>query len=341
MPAGYAAGAQRACAILTRQNRRLSSHSRPMSAVIEVVLPVFGIILAGFLCGWRRLLGEDSSRALNGFVFYVALPALFFLAMARLELDDPSLVPFTLTLTGAMVIPFAFIVVLARQFLGYRLGEVSMHGLAGVFANTGYMGIPLLLTAYGEPGVLPGVVATVFNGAVVIGLGTAVMEIHRSEKSGFLPLFKTAGGGLARNPLVLSAVAGLVVGQLKIPLPAALVTFCEILGGAVGPCALFAMGLFLVGRSVTRGALEVAWLTIVKLLISPLIAWVLAFHVFDMDPLWAASSVILSALPLGALVFILAQQYEIYVQRATAVILVSTLCSVVTLSIVMNYLGVD
>ena len=309
-----------------------------MSAVIEVVLPVFGIIVSGYLCGWRRLLGEDSSRALNGFVFYVALPALFFIAMARLELRDPSLLPFTLTIAGAMLLPFVVTVLLARRVLGYGLGEVTLHGLSGVFANTGYMGIPLLLTAYGEAAVLPGVVATVFNGALVIGLGTALLEIDRSEHTGVLALGRTALGGLARNPLMISALAGLLVGQLQLPLPRALITFCDTLAAAVGPCALFAMGLFLVGRSVTRGAGEVAWLSVVKLLISPAVAWVLAFHVFPMAPMWASAAVVLSALPLGALVFILAQQHQVYVQRATAVILVSTLASVLTLSVLLALL---
>ena len=219
-----------------------------MQAVINVVLPVFGIILAGYLTGRVRLLGEDSSRALNGFVFYVALPALFFISMARVDLSDPNLGPFLTAVGGGMAATFVLAIVIARSLLKYGLGEVTMHGLSGVFANTGYMGIPLLLTAYGSESLLPGVIATVFNGAVVIGLGSAVMEINKSESRRLLPVIKRAWRGLSRNPLVLSAVFGLAWGQFSLPLPAPLVTFCELLADAVGPCALFAMGLFLVGR---------------------------------------------------------------------------------------------
>ena len=312
-----------------------------MQAVINVVLPVFGIILAGYVTGRAGLLGEDSSRALNGFVFYVALPALFFISMARVDLSDPNLVPYMIAVGGGMVTTFVLAVAIAKPVLKYGLGEVTMHGLSGVFANTGYMGIPLLLTAYGSEALLPGVIATVFNGAVVIGLGSAIMEINKSASRELWPVVKRAWRGLSRNPLVLSAVAGLIWGILSLPLPAPLVTFCELLADSVGPCALFAMGLFLVGRSVTRGALEVAWLTVLKLLIHPAMTFVIAFWWLDLDPFWAACAVILAALPLGALTFVLAQQYQVYIQRAAAAILISTVVSVATLSALMAYLGVQ
>jgi predicted permease len=312
-----------------------------MQAVINVVLPVFGIILAGYLTGRARLLGEDSSRALNGYVFYVALPALFFISMARVDLSDPNLTPFLIAVGGGMVATFLLALCIALPVLRYRLGEATMHGLSGVFANTGYMGIPLLLTAYGSDALLPGVIATVFNGAVVIGLGSAILEINKSESRALGPVVRRAWRGLSRNPLVLSAVFGLAWGQLSLPLPGPFVTFCELLADSVGPCALFAMGLFLVGRSVTRGAMEVAWLTVLKLLVHPAITFLLAFVLLDLDPLWASCAVILAALPLGALVFVLAQQYQVYVQRATATILISTVASVATLSLLMAYLGVE
>ncbi len=240
-----------------------------------------------------------------------------------------------------MVSTFVLAVVLAKIFLKYGLGEVTMHGLSAVFANTGYMGIPLLLTAYGSEALLPGVIATVFNGAVVIGLGSAIMEIAKSDNRKLGPVVQRAWRGLSRNPLVLSAVAGLIWGLLNLPLPAPLVTFCELLADAVGPCALFAMGLFMVGRSVTRGAVEVGWLTFLKLLVHPAITYVIAFWWLDLDPFWAACAVILAALPLGALTFVLAQQYQVYVQRAAATILISTIVSVATLSALMAYLGVE
>src|SRR3546814_21024981 len=82
----------------------------------------------------------------------------------------------------------------------------------------------------------------------------------------------------------------------------------------------------------TAGMTEVSWLVFLKLLVQPLITWWLAFHVFTMDPLWAAGALVQSALPTGALVFVPAQQYGISVPRSTAALLASTVLSLVPLS---------
>ena len=146
--------------------------------------------------------------------------------------------------------------------------------------------------------------------------------------------------GVARSPLVIAAAAGLVASALQLPVPVAGQTFFDILAAAAAPCALFAMGLFMVGRSVAAGVPELAWVVAMKLLVQPVAAWLIAFELLQLDPLWGTSAVVLSALPTGALVFVLAQQYGVYTQRASSAILISTVVSVVTLSAVFAYAGV-
>src|SRR5215470_7332637 len=68
--------------------RSLCQGRRSMQAVINVVIPVFAIVLAGFFCGRFRLLGAGGSEALNGFVYFAALPALFFGSLAKVELSQ-------------------------------------------------------------------------------------------------------------------------------------------------------------------------------------------------------------------------------------------------------------
>src|SRR3546814_3623139 len=96
----------------------------------------------------------------------------------------------------------------------------------------------------------------------------------------------------------------------------------------------------MVGRAVTAGMAELSWLTVLKLLAQPAVTWVIAVPLLHLDPLWAASAVTLAALPTGSLVFVLASQYGVYVQRATGTILITTVFSVVTLSALLAVLGV-
>ena len=310
-----------------------------MQAVFNVVLPVFGLILVGYLAGRFKLLGLESSEALNRFVYFFALPALLFVGMARVPVAKVLNLPFLAAFLGGIAIVFVVALVVARLAFPGRMAARTLNGLSAVFANTGYMGIPLFLTAFGPEGALPAVIATVTLGAIVMAVGVIMIELDLSEGGGLGKALADVVRGVALNPLLIAPVAGLAWSAAGLGLPAPVATFCDLLGAAAGPSALFAIGLFLATRSLAalmggRRAVEVAWLVALKLVGQPLATWWLA-RFLGLDPFWTASAVILAALPTGALVFVLASQYGVYVERASAVILASTVVSVVTLSAIM------
>lgn len=311
-----------------------------MTAILDVVLPVFGIVLAGYLCGRFGLLGESSSEALNRFAYYVAMPALFFISMARVPVYEVLHWRFLAAYVGGLVGTLLVAVGAGRALFPNRLAETGLQGMAAIFANTGYMGIPLLITAFGPAGALPAIIATVLNGAVVMAIAIFIVEIDVSSGRGAGGVVLDALKGVVRSPLVLSAALGILWSSAGIPVPEALGRFCDILGTAAPPAALFAIGLFLVGRAMTAGLAETSWLVACKLLLQPLATAAIAFLLLPMDHLWTVAVVILSALPTGSLVFVLAQQYGVYTERATAVILASTVLSVATLSVLFVLLGV-
>ncbi len=312
-----------------------------MNAILNVVLPVFGIMLAGYLVGRARILGEDSGRALNGFVYYVALPALFFGSMADVPLARIFNWPLILSFGGGLLVTFLFSIAVALVFFRGRFGEVSMHGLTAIFSNTGYMGVPLLQIAFGQQGVLAAVITTVITAVVVIGIGVILLETDRHQGSAPRVIARNVSLGLAKNPLILSALAGILYSWSGLPLPQPVATFMELTGNAAAPAALFAIGLFMVGKSLTEGMREVVWISSLKLLVAPLVTAWLAYSVLGMQGVDAKAAIIQAALPTGALMFVLAQQYGVYVQRATSVILVSTVLSVLTLSALFVLLGVQ
>jgi len=310
-----------------------------MGAIVSVILPVFGIMLVGYLAGRFRLLGDASSEALNRFVYYISLPALFFVSLAQVPVGEVFNGPFLAAFGGGLLGTFGVALLVGVFIFPNRLAALGLHGLCAVFSNTGYLGIPLLLITFGEIGKLPGIISTVIMGTVVMGLGIVLIETDLSQGRGPLKILASVGKGVAKSPLILAAGAGLLVSALGVPLPGPLATFSDILGAAASPCALFAIGLFLAGQSVTTGLVEIGWLVTLKLILQPAITWWLAFGVMSMDPTWAAAAVVQAALPTGALVFVLAQQHGIFVHRATATIMVSTVLSVITLSLLFAFLG--
>ncbi|MEZ5667815.1 MAG: AEC family transporter [Alphaproteobacteria bacterium] len=308
-----------------------------MSAIFEVVLPIFAIIAAGYGCGRAGLLGAASSEALNGYVFYVALPALFFLSTAGAPLEQVLVWPYIATFLGGIAVSAALAVAVGRFAFPIGRREQVLHGMAAIFSNTGYMGIPLLTQLYGEPGILPAVIGTLCTGTLVMPLCMAALQATADDRGGALAGMARGLGMVARNPFVAATALGLVWAALFGPatLPDPAQRFCEMLAATAGPCALFAMGLFMVGRSIASGWRESLWLTVVKLTVQPALTFVLARWVFALDPFLTACAVVLAGLPTGTLVFVVAQRAGLYVQRATATIILSTAVSVVTLSVIL------
>jgi malonate transporter len=311
-----------------------------MQAIVNVVIPVFAIVLAGFACGRLRLLGQGGSEALNGFVYFAALPALFFGSLAKVELSQIFNWPYLSAYLLSMAATGLAALILGRMLFQTRGPALAVQNMAALFANTGYMGIPLAITAFGKEAALPAILATVVNGALVMGIYILWIEAQRSNASHRLHVARDAFAGVFRSPLVLSAIAGILCSAFQLKVPAPLLTFCDIMGAAAPPAALFAMGLFLVGKSFKGDVAEVCVFSGLKLILHPLATFAIVGWLIPLEPEWRRALLLMSALPTGSLVFVLASQQQTYVQRATGIILCSTLASVVTLSWLLDYLDV-
>ncbi|MDA1060111.1 MAG: AEC family transporter [Proteobacteria bacterium] len=304
-----------------------------MHAILTVVFPVFAIIAAGYLSGRRGLLGPASSEALNRFVYWVALPAFLFRAMATVDLGVVLNGPFIAGFLGGVVIIWAVAIAVARVVFGCSLPEATLHGMNGVYGNSGYMGIPLALAAFGPAAAVPAIVVVVLNSAVMMGMAIVLIEWGRSDQAGLASVGRHLVRALARNPVLVAPLAGIAWAALGWPLPVPVERFTGLLGAAAGPCALFSIGLFMVGKPLSQGKAEVGAMTLTKLVVHPLVTAVMVFFVFPTDPLWATVAVLIAALPTGTGGFVLAQAYGVYVLRTSSATLVTTVLSVATISL--------
>ncbi len=305
--------------------------------ILTVSLPIFALIFSGYGAGRLRLLNEPSIVGLNGFVYYFALPALLFVKMAEAPLVEAFDWRFLAAYLAGGFTVFAFTMFLGRTLFGHGLAVLGLQGLAATFPNVGYMGLPLLITAFGQAATLPAVLIVVFDTTLTLSVAIAIVEAGLGHRGRWLDTARTVGGGVARNPLLLSAFAGAFLSIFGFPLHPSVKAFSELLGAASLPCALFALGASLVGRPMTAGTGEVALLVGLKLLVHPLAVWLMVTYVFRLEPLWATVAVIDASLPVAANVFVLARRYEIYVDRASTTVLSSTLASVITVSALLAW----
>jgi predicted permease len=125
--------------------------------------------------------------------------------------------------------------------------------------------------------------------------------------------------------------------EIKIPLPVE--RFASLLAAAAGPCALFAIGLFVSQLSIRAGAAASWQSSVLKLVLHPVLMASLAFWVLPVDPFWAKIAVVCASLPLGATAFVLAQRYHLLEAETSTGAVISTAASVITVSLVMGVLG--
>jgi malonate transporter len=306
-----------------------------LDPVLGAVFPVFGLVACGYLAGRFRIVTQASSHALNQFVYAFALPAMLFIAVYRGSLEE--------ILSGYFLLA-VIVATLATAVVGFTISHLSaappaestMRALNASFANTGYLGIPLVTVAYGERAALPAALATVATNIVSFALAIVCLELFVNPRRGGV---RRALVGVVRSPLIwpIALAVLLVAFEVKIPVPVE--RFASLLAAAAGPCALFAIGLFVSQLSIRAGA-AASWQSVVlKLVLHPVLMALLAFWLLPVDPFWAKIAVVCASLPLGATAFVLAQRYKLLEAETSTGAVISTAASVITVSLVMALLA--
>jgi predicted permease len=193
------------------------------------------------------------------------------------------------------------------------------------------MGIPLCALALGQDGLAPAIIST-FIVFVMFALATVLIEIDiLSHKKHHEILFSVVKS-LCANPLLVAPVAGLLWAFTGLTMYDPIAQVISFLAVAATPCALVSIGLFLLQKSKAEPGQ--AWgISVAKLVIQPIIAWVIAGPILGLPPLWLNAIVILSALPTGTGPFMLAQYYKADGSVISRVVLITTVGSLLTLSL--------
>ncbi len=310
-----------------------------MQVIFNTALPFFALIFCGYGAGRFGLLSPAAVTGVNTFVFYFALPAFIFNLTATSPLADIFKAPFMAAYLSAGLVVFALAAILGRLLFRVKLGESAVLGAAAVLGNTGYMGLPLMAAAFGREAAIPLLLGLTIEATIFIPLTIAIIESDRGVGGQWLKVAGSVLGALARNPLVISIFVGILISGLALDLPTPITKFTGLLGDAAGPCALFALGATLVGRPLSSGLAETSYMSTFKLLVHPAAMWFATTQVFTVAPLWATVAILGASLPVAANVFIVARQYDTYLERASSAILLSTLVSMITVSTLLVILS--
>ena len=282
-----------------------------MADIVALVLPFFGLILIGYVSG---KLGDHSSQALgwlNFFVIYVSLPALFFKLVSRTPIEELTRIDFIAACLAATYSIFVLVFVIGRYVRGNNIAESTVQALAGAYGNIGYMGPGLSLLAFGEKAAVPVALVFCFENAVHFIVAPAMMAFAGGDKRPPAQLALDVVRKILTHPFIIATLVGFL---------------------AAAPCALFAMGVTLALRPLKRIPVEIGYIVPIKLVLHPILVYVVLSFAGNFDPLWVYTAILLASLPTATNVFVIGQQYGVWQERASATILITTVISVFSVS---------
>lgn len=310
-----------------------------MQILFDIVLPVFGTLFIAFFSARAGIVPPKVAEGLAGFVFTFAVPALLFDNIVRHPLPDPIEWNYLVSFFGAAYCVWLIAMGISRVLFRRDLAHASIAGMSAGFGNT-MLGLPLVLNTFGEAGVLPIFLIIAFHSWQFFGLATVLLETSKRQKGTISALPLTIARSLVTNPIIIGLVAGLLCNLGAVPVPKPVTDITGFLGQAAMPSAVFVMGASLAKFRMAGAIREAVAACILKLLLFPALTYVIATHVFEMQPLWRDVAVVIAALPVGINVFLFADRYEAGAPVAATAMLLSTFLSFGTIAAVLYLLGV-
>lgn len=303
-----------------------------MTDVLGLVLPLFGLIFLGFLVARITRQPAEALGWMNTFVIYLALPALFFQLLAKTPFEKLSEWSFIAGSVLSTYIMFALMFLIATIRTRGNVAESTIQGLSAAYGNIGYMGPGLALLVFGDQAAVPVALIFCFENIMHFAIAPTLMALAGDDPRRADRLLYDVARKIVLHPFIIATAIGVSAAYFEVRPPVPVERLLEYLARAAAPCALFAMGVTLALRPLKRMPRELLPITVIKLIVHPVICYLVLSWIGDFSPVWMFSAVLLAALPTATNVFVIAQQYGVWVERASASILVTTIGSVASVT---------
>jgi len=291
---------------------------------LKTTLPLFLLIGLGFLARKANLMKQGDERALSSYIYFFALPSLFFINLAETRFDRV-----VATFVGAGIVPVVVVfLLLTLLFFVFRFSKDTFFLLVigSVFGSHAFFGIPFVMFAFPTPEGER--LATLSSGTVSIFsviISITMLEIYRLSRERrpsvanavFHVLLR-----LTRNPLVISIVLGAVISFLQIPIPFAIAKPLHMLGGTTATVAIFMLGVFFYGRQYSQLA-QAFSISLLRMIVMPLIG-ILTVTSLGLGSVEASVVVLMNAMPMAISMVVLSERYQFHQELIASVILVSS-----------------
>ena len=307
-----------------------------MSTVVQDVLPVFLLILIGWMLVKSGYMKAEMGEALGDFVFRVAVPVLLFKTIATSDFHGASPLKLWVAYFAGVTVTWGLGHILATRVFGKDRRMGVLAGISSAFANNVFIGLPLVSQLVGNDGVVALSILLAVHLPVMMIAGTILMEQAESKETGKQPekissVVFQIGRNLVTNPLVVGIAAGSVFHILSIPMAGILKTVVDQVAVMAAPAALLSLGMAVQKYGTSDSLTLSAGVGFLKLFVLPASVWV-ACHLLGLNPNWTAAMVLTASVPTGVNAWLIANRFGVGHGLAASTITLTTALGVITVS---------
>lgn len=297
--------------------------------VFQTMLKLFLLLVLGFVLFKCHIFDEYTNKKISALIVNVASPMLIISSIAGVEGNDKSIVFLMIGAGILMYIGFIILGKIINRIFPFPKKDWPVYECMVVFANTGFMGYPVLLDVFGQEAVFyASLIHMAFNFFVYT---YAIMCLTKGDDSEFKLNFKQL-----LTPGIILIFVGIFIYLFDIQLPSALMDTVNSIGSLTAPLSMMMIGSSLAVYPIKDSFTD--WrsyvFAFVRLIIVPFVT-MLVCRLLHINPYYANITIITNAMPVGSMVLMLATQYNANVKIVTRNIVVSTLLSVITIPIVV------
>ncbi|WP_209599572.1 AEC family transporter [Ruegeria sp. HKCCSA071] len=309
-----------------------------LQSLIDVILPVFLVIGAGYTATRTGYFKEYHVDGLMRFTQGFAIPCLLFLAIAHLDLSasfDPRLLA---SFYSAAALCFITGLFGARILFGREWEDCVAIGFCCLFSNSVLLGLPITERAYGPENLTGNYAIIAFHSPFCYGVGITVMEVVRNRGNGGVRMARSVLSAMFKNALILGIALGFVVNLSGLAIPAVVDEALGLITRAALPGALFALGGVLVKYKPEGDLRTIAFVCAISLMLHPSLLWAFGKSTGLPQDLFR-SGVLNAAMAPGFNAYIFANMYGRAKRVAASAVLIGTATSILTVWLWLTVLG--
>jgi predicted permease len=297
--------------------------------ILNALAPVAFVIALGFLAGKNKLISQDGAKSLSTVVVNFALPCTLFVSIFSFSPAQFENIPYVLTLTIGIALPFLISIFLALFVWKKPTGEAALFGSNSGFPDMAYFGLPVVMTVIGQQGMLPIIIGNIITSIIVIPIVMAM--ISKGQSQGSSTSISAILINTLKQPVVWAPLIGLTLVLIGFKLPALATDSLKLIGNISGGLALFTLGVLLSFLTPKIDS-QVITVVILKNLAMPALVVALALF-FKLDSTLAKGVVIIAACPAATMGAMLSSQHSVATEKIPGQILASNVAAIFTMAL--------